>query len=104
VPYRPKWSPARKSSAASERSNSAGVERIRQKFGEVRPLLAGKSPEVIGAALAQLLAIFVASHAPPLRDGTRKLLMDCCDGLVTIAVEEMIEAGRAPPEQRGAER
>ncbi|WP_166304372.1 hypothetical protein [Bradyrhizobium sp. 2S1] len=66
----------------------------------IRPLLAGKNPEVQGATIAQLLAIFIAGHAPPLRDGARKLLMDCCDGLVPILVEEMIEAGRAPPEWR----
>ena len=67
---------------------------------QMRPLLAGKSPEVQGATVAQLLAIFIASHAPPLRDSARQLLIDCADGLVPLMVEEMIAAGRAPPEWR----
>lgn len=67
---------------------------------QMRPILAGQNPEVQGAAIAQLLAIFIAGHAPPMRDDARRLLMDCADGLVPIMVEEMIEAGRAPPEWR----
>ena len=78
-------------------------ERLRQSdalVDQMRPILAGQNPEVQGAAIAQLLAIFIAGHAPPMRESARKLLMDCADGLVPIMVEEMIEVGRAPPEWR----
>lgn len=67
---------------------------------QIRPILAGQNPEVVGATLAQLLAIFIAGHAPPLRETAQRLLMDCAEALVPIMVEEMIEAGRAPPEWR----
>ena len=70
---------------------------------QIRPILAGQSPELTGATIAQLLAIFIAGHAPPLRETAQRLLMDCADGLVPIVVEEMIEAGRAPPEWRATE-
>ncbi|WP_038384925.1 hypothetical protein [Bradyrhizobium elkanii] len=67
---------------------------------QIRPILAGQTPEVVGATLAQLLAIFIAGHAPLLRETAQRLLMDCAEGLVPVMVEEMIEAGRAPPEWR----
>lgn len=71
---------------------------------QIRPILAGQNPDAVGATLAQLLAIFIAGHAPPLRDAVRHMLMDCVEGLVPVMVEEMIVAGRAPLEWRGAER
>ncbi|MCP1761920.1 hypothetical protein [Bradyrhizobium japonicum] len=67
---------------------------------QIRPILAGQSPEVTGTTIAQLVAIFVAGHAPELRPSGLKMLLDCAEGLVPVMVEEMIEAGRAPPEWR----
>lgn len=67
---------------------------------QIRPILAGQSSEVAGATIAQLLAIFVAGHAPPLREAALRLLVDCAKGLVPVMIGEMIEAGRAPPEWR----
>ncbi|MHC2534243.1 hypothetical protein [Bradyrhizobium diazoefficiens] len=71
---------------------------------QIRPILAGQNPEVVGATLAQLLATFIAGHAPVLRETAQRLLMDCAEGLVPVMVEEMIVAGRAPLQWRGAER
>lgn len=68
---------------------------------QIRPILSGKSPEVIGTTVAHLLAIFIAGHAPPLRETARRLLIDCAEGLVPVIVAEMIEAGRAPPDWQG---
>ncbi|MEY9364756.1 hypothetical protein ABH994_007477 [Bradyrhizobium yuanmingense] len=78
---------------AAMRQSDALVEHI-------RPILAGQSPEVTGATIAQLLAIFIAGHAPPLREVSLRLLLECAEGLVPAMVGEMIEAGRAPPEWR----
>ena len=44
----------------------------------IRPLLAGRTPEVQGAVLADLLAIFLAGHHPELRE---KLLAMHIDGV-----------------------
>ncbi|MCD9817685.1 hypothetical protein [Bradyrhizobium japonicum] len=65
-----------------------------------RSILAGQSPEVTGTTIAQLLSIFIAGHAPPLREVSLRLLVECAEGLVPVMVGEMIEAGRAPPEWR----
>jgi len=34
---------------------------------KIKPLLAGRTPEIQGAVLAELLSIFLAGHAPELR-------------------------------------
>ncbi|MHC2582248.1 hypothetical protein ACVI1J_005575 [Bradyrhizobium diazoefficiens] len=44
---------------------------------QIRPILAAQSPEVAGTTIAQLLAIFVAGHAPPLREAALGLLVEC---------------------------
>ena len=63
----------------------------------VSPVFAEQNPDVVGAALAQLMAIFIASHGPPLREPSRKLLIDCADQLVPVVIEQLIEEGRVPP-------
>ncbi|MCA1524271.1 hypothetical protein [Bradyrhizobium yuanmingense] len=70
---------------------------------QIRPILTGQTPEVAGTTVAQLLAIFIAGHAPPLREAALHLLVDCAKGLVPVMVGEMIEAGSAPPEWRVTE-
>lgn len=69
---------------------------------EIRPILAGHidDPEVVGATLGHLLAIFVAGHNPELRETALTLLIDCAKGLVPVIVDEMILDGRAPPDWR----
>ena len=43
------------------------IEALKVSEGCAR-LLAGRSPEVQGAALLELLSLFIAGHAPELRD------------------------------------
>lgn len=43
----------------------------------IRPLLAGHEPGLQGAVLADLVALWVAAHAPPLRE-------EMLDGLITL--------------------
>jgi hypothetical protein len=66
----------------------------------IRPILVGETPEAQGAALAQLVAIFIAAHAPPMRESCLILLVECVESLVPVCVEEMIEAGRVPDDWR----
>lgn len=62
-----------------------GIEQIESVLNQVRPLLAGRPPEVQGAILAELLATFIAAHHPSLReeiltihvDIVRKLVPEC---------------------------
>jgi hypothetical protein len=67
----------------------------------LKPMLAGH-PDVTGAALGELVAIFIASHAPELRDVQRGLLLAFIDEMVPVIVAEMIEKGRVPETWRGA--
>jgi len=66
----------------------------------LKPLFAHHSPQVVGAVLAELLALFIAGHAPSLRADARKELLKLVDDLVPISIERLIEEGTAPPEWR----
>jgi hypothetical protein len=67
---------------------------------QMSTLLAGLPPEVVGAVLGQLLAIYIAGHAPLLRGWATKLVIDFADDLVPLIVDEMIAEGRAPEHWR----
>ncbi|SIO49978.1 hypothetical protein SAMN05443247_06596 [Bradyrhizobium erythrophlei] len=68
----------------------------------IKPVFAGQSPEVVGAALGQLLAILIAGHHPLMRDEAMKLVIDMARDLVPIEIEAMIDAGQIGPEWREA--
>jgi hypothetical protein len=66
----------------------------------IRPLLAGSQPEAVGAALGELVAIFLAGHHPSMRTESRQMLLELIDDLVPVSIEEMIEQGRVPRQWR----
>ena len=66
----------------------------------IRPLLAGHDPTIQGAALADLLALFIAGHHPKLRDGVLETTVELVRKLIPVNVEMMIEAGKAPSDWR----
>lgn len=66
----------------------------------IRPLLAGETPEAVGAALGELVAIFLAGHHPSMRADARQMLLELIDDLVPVSIEQMIEQGRVPREWR----
>ena len=51
---------------------------------KIRPLLAGKPPELQGAVLADLVAMFIAGHAPPLRDEIFEMHVDLVRELIPV--------------------
>jgi hypothetical protein len=63
---------------------------------QIRPILAGKSPSVIAATLGQLVSIFLASHAPPIREQQWELIKGLIIQLTSNFANEMIAAGRVP--------
>jgi hypothetical protein len=63
----------------------------------LRPAFATHEPGIVGAALGELAAFFIAGHHPSMRDTARKMLFDYIDELVPVVLEEMIEEGAAPP-------
>lgn len=56
---------------------------------QIKPLLVGKPPEFQGAILAELLAIFLAGHAPPLRKDMLKIHFSLVKKLIPIAEREL---------------
>ncbi len=67
----------------------------------IRPLLAYREPEVVGAVLGRLLAILVAGHNPDLRPEAMKLVIDMATDLVPIEIDEMISNGQVGEDWRG---
>lgn len=56
-----------------------GAHAVDRLVGRIKPLLAGQPPELVGAALADLLAIWLASHVfidmPDTTDAMREALL-----------------------------
>ena len=75
---------------------------IRLLVEEIRPLLAGQKPEVIGAVLGELVALYIASHHPSHRREVRQLFLKLVDLKVSIALDEMISDGAVPKEWKHA--
>lgn len=63
---------------------------------KIRPLLAGNEPEVIGCALAELLAILLAGHHPDLRKKLLKLHMQAVRDLVKPCEHELFAQRKRP--------
>lgn len=61
-------------------------------------LLAGKPAMVQGAALADLLATWIAGHHPDLRDEVLALHLEYVNWLVEVNAKHLVELGTLPPE------
>jgi hypothetical protein len=68
----------------SDEDIEATARRVEPVVNAIKPLLAGKGPEVQGATLADLVAIFIASHHPDLRDDILDLHIDLVRKLVPV--------------------
>jgi hypothetical protein len=62
----------------------------------IKPLLAGQEPAIQGAALAELLAIFLAGHHPAAREEIRAMHISAVRDLVPVAEREMFGDGPRP--------
>lgn len=62
----------------------------------IRPLLAGKGAHIQGAVIADLVAIYLAAHAPFIREQTLALLLKTIDGLIGINEKIMFPDGKHP--------
>jgi hypothetical protein len=70
------------------------VDRI---VNRIRPLLAGKPPELQGAVLADLLAMFLAGHHPGLREEILQLHIKAVRDLIGPNEAEIFERHGKPP-------
>lgn len=60
----------------------------------MRPLLAGRGPEVQGAALADLVSIFFAGHHPALREEAIEAWVQCMRDLIPDSEQELFPHGK----------
>lgn len=67
---------------------------------EIKPLLVGQSPEVVGMALADLAAILFAGHNPAIRKEALERWFSMVRDLTAFEVDELIKSGRVGPEWR----
>lgn len=63
---------------------------------ELREVLAGRDPDIVGAALGMIVATYLVGIPPSVRRDTRYMLIELIDDLVPIVLGEMIESGRVP--------
>lgn len=59
----------------------------------IRPLLAGHSPQIQGAVLADLLSVFIAGHHPSLREEILALHIETVRALVPETERELFPRG-----------
>jgi hypothetical protein len=67
---------------------------------EIKRLLASREPDVVGIVLSELVAIFIAGHAPALRKEMLDLHVGLVREIVPIMIETMIEGGKCGPDWR----
>lgn len=77
-------------------SNMKHIERGEELVAQIRPILAGNDPRAQGAALAELVATFIASHAPPLRADALNLLDEAVGELIPVIEKQLFGAQGHP--------
>lgn len=63
---------------------------------EVQPILKGHGPEIQGAAIADILSIYVTAHAPHLREKAMTFLVDTALKLIPINEQALFPNGKHP--------
>jgi len=61
-----------------------------------RPILSGHPPEVQGAAIADILSIFITAHAPHLREMAMEQLVRTATKLIPINELALFPSGKHP--------
>ena len=64
----------------------------------IKPVLAGQPPELQGAVLADLLSLFIAGHAPQLREEILALHIETVRQLVPASEREIFATSERPPD------
>ncbi len=78
-------------------------EQVIKLVDQIEPLLAGKNPFVIQAALAHLMGTLCAGIGPQTRDRFLNVAIEAVRNMASIMVEDMIRSGQAPESWRGGE-
>lgn len=74
------------------------IEQQRMLIGPIKALMAGHDPEVQGATLVELLALFLAGHHPDLREGILMIHIDAVrDMIPPCEIDIATGKGWSPP-------
>jgi hypothetical protein len=65
---------------------------------QIEPLLHGRGPELQGAVLADLLAMFIAGHHPGLREEILQMHIGAVRGLIPVCEAQIFEQHGGKPE------
>lgn len=65
------------------------VREIEKAVSAIKPLLAGREPEVQGAIMCELLAIWLAGHAPIIRDAVLETHVKLVREMIPISEWEL---------------
>jgi hypothetical protein len=98
--FRDTWS---KGDQRMTKDDPASWSKVRESdalAGAMGALLAGRDPDVNGAAIGEVCATFVAGHHPKMRSEAIAMLLELIDKLVPFIVEQMIAEGKAPEDWR----
>lgn len=68
-----------------------------------QPILGGHPPEIQGAAIADMLSIFITAHAPYLRDRILKQIIETAVNMIPANEHMLFEDGIHPYERGGEE-
>lgn len=74
------------------------VAQQRRLVAKLKPHIAGCDPSVQGAALAELLAIFLAGHHPELRGEILRMHIEAVRGLIAPCEAEIFSTRPRPKE------
>jgi hypothetical protein len=69
------------------------LQRARAIVDRVKPIFAGQGGGAQGAALAELLALYLAGHPAPLRDEVLAMHVDCVRRLIPVVENELSNEG-----------
>ena len=67
----------------------------------IKPMFAGQHPDIVGAVLVQLLAVWLAGHHPDVRDEVLQAFLNSVAEMVPVDINYMIEVGVVGPEWLG---
>ena len=72
------------------------LEEVKQLVESIRPRLAGRAAHVQGAVLADLLSLWLAGHAPQLRDSVLAMHVEVVRALMLANERELFGANGHP--------
>jgi len=66
----------------------------------IYPILRGQEPDLVGAALADVVALWIAGHAPDLREEMFRQWIRTTRQLTELAAQKALDSGWHPSEWR----